>query len=259
MSDRPAGSFDPYEEMRAFYRLDNPTEEQQFRFVEAMKFLIDNSYFESDIIASCYNLAMYYRDIKEFALERKYLEIGEKYGSDVCKEDLGFLWYYGPDGKQDYEKAYRYFSECDTPRTQYMIADMYHDGSYVRRDIKKCRKIIDGLFERMESERQDPRFVISTLFPEIALRYVKLNIEEQKYTSDDDGIDDIMHLFDAREILTIRQQRRPFWGNLRLMRRIIETLDEFGRNYFFVDLYDLMTSDADDAWIFSIMAKMFIL
>ena len=44
-------SFDPYQEMRAFYRLDDPTEEQQFRFVESMKYLIDTAIFESDVIA----------------------------------------------------------------------------------------------------------------------------------------------------------------------------------------------------------------
>ena len=28
-------SYDPYKEMHKFYRLDDPTDEQQFRFVEA--------------------------------------------------------------------------------------------------------------------------------------------------------------------------------------------------------------------------------
>ena len=61
-------------EMHAFYEKDNPTEEEQFRFVEAMKYLIDTAVFPDDIRAFSYNLAMYYRDIREFQLEKKYLE-----------------------------------------------------------------------------------------------------------------------------------------------------------------------------------------
>ena len=40
---RRSDSYDPYEEMKNFYRLDDPTEDEQFRFVEAMKYLIDTA------------------------------------------------------------------------------------------------------------------------------------------------------------------------------------------------------------------------
>ena len=82
MSGYSDDQYDPYEEMHAFYRLDDPTEEEQFRFVEAMKYLIDTAYDPADIIAFSYNLAMYYRGIKEFHLEKKYLEIGAEYGEN---------------------------------------------------------------------------------------------------------------------------------------------------------------------------------
>lgn len=196
MSDFFQDSFDPIEEMHAFYRLDDPTEEQQFRFVEAMKILIDRAVWEDDIIAFSYNLAMYYRDIKEFDLEKKYLELGAKYNSSVHKEELGFIWYYGLTGEQDFEKAYNYFSECDTRRSKLMIADMYHDGSFVQYDPIKCRDIIEDLFEEVESEKDDSIFTISTLYPEIALRMVRLNLEA--------GIEDNYDwnsLLDARIIL----------------------------------------------------------
>lgn len=146
MNNHGKDVFDPYEEMHAFYRLDDPTEEEQFRFVEAMKLLIDSAVFEDDIIAFSYNLAMYYRDIKEFELEKKYLELGAGYDENLCKEELGLIWYYGLTGERDYEKAYYYFSECATRRSKYMIADMYHDGSYVQQDRKKYREILENWF-----------------------------------------------------------------------------------------------------------------
>ncbi len=244
MSDHVRDSFDPIEEMHAFYRQDDPTEEQQFRFVEAMKILIDQAVWEDDIIAFSYNLAMYYRDIKEFDLEKKYLELGAKYGSSFHKEQLGFIWYYGLTGDQDFEKAYRCFSECDTRRSQYMLADMYHDGAYVPYDPMKCRYIIEDLYDQVESEKDDPRFTVSTLFPEIALRMVRMNLEvgaEDNYDWND--------LLDSRIILTKRQRRRPFWGNIKTMREILEAMAEMQAGCRLIDLYDLLTLDRQNARI----------
>jgi len=245
MSDHFQDSFDPIEEMHAFYRQDDPTEEQQFRFVEAMKILIDRAISDDDIIAFSYNLAMYYRDIKEFDLERKYLEVGAKYGSSVHKEELGFIWYYGLTGERDFEKAYCCFSECYTRRSKYMLADMYHEGAYVSYDPMKCREIIEDLYDQVESEKDDPRFTISTLFPEIALRMVRMNLEigvEDNYDWND--------LLDARIILTKRQHRRPFWGNIKTMREILEAMVEMrGNDYGLLDLYDLLTFEKQNAVI----------
>ena len=245
MNDRPSNLFDPIDEMHAFYRQDDPSEEQQFRFVEAMKILIDEAFWEDDIIAFSYNLAMYYRDIKEFELEKKYLEKGLEYDDSLCKEELGIIWYYGLTGEQNFEKAYRCFSEGITPRGQYMIADMYHYGQYVSRDEEKCREILETLFEHAEDERQDERFVTSTLFPEIALRLARLNLEEGTANGYDWN-----SLLDAKIILTRRQQETPFWGNIKTMRGILETLVEMREyDYGLIDLYDLLTFDKDEAVI----------
>ena len=235
--------YDPYAEMKAFYKLDDPTVEQQFRFVEAMKYTIETASFEDDIVAACYNLAVYYRDIREFNLEKKYLEIGAQYDKDICGEELGILWYYGLTGQRDYEKAYRYFSQSSFRRSQYLIADMYHDGNYLPHDPKKCRDIIYELFLAVHSERHDPRFVVSTLFPEIAVRCVRLFMEDGK-----DSEFDFDCLLDARSILTERQKHRPCWMNLQTMRDILETTVKMvGNDFDFVDLYDLMTYDTDSA------------
>lgn len=238
-------SYDPYEEMHRFYGLDDPTEEDQFRFVEAMQYLIRNSYDSVDIRAFSYNLAMYYRDIREFHLEKKYLEIGAELGEPFSKEHLGLIWYYGLCGSQDYEKAFQYFNDCKTRRSMCMLSDMYRYGQYVRKNAAESRKIIEDLFIRVESERKDYRFASSTLFPEIALRLVQMDLEE----GEDDAFD-LDCLLDARDLIAIRQQRSPFWGNIKLMRSILETTAEMvGNDFDFIDLYDLLTFDHKKATI----------
>lgn len=234
---------DALEEMHAFYGLDDPTAEEQFRFVEAMKYLIEHTSSWDYPQAFMYNLAIYYRDIREFELEKKYLEMSAALDDSTSKAELGFLWYYGLCGTPDYEKAYRYFAETGTRRCKYMLSDMYHYGQYVHQSNYRSREIIEELFVAVESEHKDPRFVISTLYPEIALRLARLDIEE--------GVDtmfDLDCLLDARDILAVRQKERPFWGNLKTMRSILETtVIMTGNDFDFVDLYDLLTYEQKNA------------
>lgn len=236
---------DALNEMYAFYRLDDPTEEEQFRFVEAMKYLIENTSSWDYPQAYMYNLAIYYRNIREFELEKKYLEMGAALDDPTSKAELGFLWYYGLCGRPDYEKAYRYFTETATPQCKYMLSDMYHYGQYVKQSNYRSREILEELFIAVESEHKDPRFTISTLYPEISLRLVRLNIEEGE-----DTMCDLDCLLDARDILAIRQQERPFWGNLKTMRSILETtVMMVGNDFDFIDLYDLLTYEQKNAVI----------
>ena len=236
MSEVFKGSYDPYKEMHAFYGLDDPTADEQFRFAEAMEYLIRTSRDPEDKKAMSYNLAMYYRGIKNFALEKKYLEICAELGDPSGKEQLGFLWYYGPGDEQNYERAFHYFEDCKTRRGLYMMADMYRCGQYVPRDPEKSREIIEDLFAGVLPEKDDPRFYKTTLFPEVALRLVQTDLEDGEATDFDLGC-----LSDARRILSIRQQTRPFWGNIKLMRKILETTEEMrGSDRSLADLYDLL-------------------
>ena len=245
MDDNSFDSYDPYQHLKEFYKLNNPTEEEQFRFVEAMDNIINTSPFPEDRLAGVFNLAVYYRNIKEFQLEKKYLEIGKKMGDAFCKEQLGFIWYYGLCGELDYKKAYRYFKDCGTRNGLYMIADMYHKGQCVDRNDYKCREILEDLMLELEDEKDDSRFVLSTVFPEVAVRLAKLNIETQE-----DSLYDLENLFDARDILAKRQQRRPFWGNIKTMQDILDaTVDVSGNDYEFIDLYDLLTFEAKNGTV----------
>lgn len=238
-------SYDPYKEMKEFYRLDDPTADEQFRFVEAMEYLIENSPTDDDIAAFSFNLAMYYRDIKDFRLEKKYLDICSQHGSEFGDLYMGFIWYYGLCGECDYEKAYKLFEKSNTRQGRYMIADMYHEGKYVRKDNDKCREILEELLDEVEPESNDDRFLISTLYPEIIVRLVRLNIEEEEDTEFD-----LNCLFEAREILSNRQGHRPFWGNIKTMKDILDTTVMMcGNDFDFVDLYDLLTFTKDNATV----------
>ena len=233
--------YDPYEHMKEFYKLDNPSEDEQFRFVVAMQHIIHTSPLPEDRSIFCYNLAIYYRNIKEFELEKKYLEIGEMQDDTACKEELGFIWYYGLCGQVDYKKAYKYFNDCGTRRSLYMISDIYHKGQYLAKNDYMAREIIEDLIVDLESEKNNPEFTISTIFPEVAVRLAKLNIEEKKVTEFD-----LDNLFEARDILALRQQRRPFWGNIKTMHEILDATELMagGDEFLIIDLYDLLTFDS---------------
>lgn len=234
--------FNPIDEMHAFYRKDDPTEEEQFRFVESMKYLIETAYNKDDISAFSYNLAMYYHNIRNFQLEKKYLELGASVKSELAIEELGILWYYGLCGEINYKKAFHYFSESNTRRSLYMLADMYHYGQYVEKDVAKAREILENLYSMAADDIEDP---VNAVYSETVLRLVRLDIEEDRTTEYH-----LKALLSARKVLDICQQKDPSWENLKTMHRIIETIAELaGEPITFTDLYDLLAFDAKKATV----------
>ena len=176
-------------------------------------------------------------------MKKKYLEMGAEEDSFVLKEELGFLWYYGLCGKPDYEKAYRYFIEAKGKRSKYMLADMYSCGQYVRKDKARSRKILEQLFDEVESDYKETIFWDSTVFPEVALRLARLNIEEEQ-----ESLSDLECLISARKILSVRQKNSPFWGNLKTMRSILRTIELMTeKDSELIDLYDLLTFEREKA------------
>ena len=69
-------------------------------------------------------------------------------------------------------------------------------------------------------------------------------------SEEEDSEFDLDCLFDAREILSMRQSRRPFWGNIRTMRTILKTtVIMCGNEFDYIDLYDLLTSDLQNGHV----------
>ena len=75
-------------------------------------------------------------------------------GNHQAQENLGYCYYYGRDGKVDYEKAFHYFALRafdGWPISLYKIGDMYLHGYYVQKDEReafalyiRCLDLVDG-------------------------------------------------------------------------------------------------------------------
>ena len=83
------------------------TDEDEFMFIEAMNFLIEEEKNPQDMMY----LGGYYYEQKHFDLALKYYEMAASMDYDAAYECLGYIWYYGRTGERDYKKAFEHFSK----------------------------------------------------------------------------------------------------------------------------------------------------
>lgn len=215
-----------------YYERSTHTEDEDFRFTEALGFLIE----ETKDPQYMTELAWHYCHNKRFDLEIKYLEMAAELGDISACEELGYMWYYGQHGEQDYEKAYRYFSIGASDEMgegslwcKYKLADMYHHGCYVEKDDEKYRKMIEEAYEKVKN----PKYT-NEPFPEIAYRLAGIRTKEGKKN---EAID---LLYNAKMFMTQRLYYAAFWGHIEVMGRIVRSLYELtGFNEEGFDLYDI--------------------
>ena len=212
----------------------NPSEEDVFMFTEAMNFLIEEEHNPADMMY----LGGYYYEIKHFDLALKYYEMAAAYDYDPAYECLGYIWYYGRTGERDFKKAFEYFSklmEKGDPVSTYKVADMYKNGYYVDKDLKKYEQIIEDLYPKVKDMNNvfDP-------VPEVFTRLARIRKEQGRV---DDAVD--LYLY-AKDFLAQRIRINAFFGNLNIMKWLIDDLyelTEFDEDYFdFFDLYYLLKS-----------------
>ena len=213
---------------RDFYNLTNPTEDDEFIFTEALKYLIKETK-NSDYMV---DLGGFYYGKRQFELALKYYDLAAEYGNRYAISDLGYIWYYGRTGEKNYEKAFYYFDKArqmgDTIAA-YKVADMYKNGYYVEKDFEKYKSIIEELYPKVKDARmlEDP-------LPEVFTRLARIR-------SDEGNVDEALRLYDiARDFLAQRIRVNPFFGNLNIMKWMIEDiykLREFDSD--FIELYDL--------------------
>ena len=195
------------------------TEEDEFTFIEAMNFLIDELHDPSDMMW----LGGYYYEIRRFDLALKYYEMAASYDYDEAYECLGYIWYYGRVGKKDYKKAFECFSkmmEKGNLQATYKVADMYKNGYYVEKNQAKYEEIIEGLYPKIKKCNNvfDP-------IPEVCTRLAKIRSEQG-------NIKEAVNLyFEAKNVLAQRIRYNAFFGNLNIMKWLID------------DLYDLIEFD----------------
>lgn len=87
----------------AYYRNQNPGDDDKFLFEEAHGYLIKTYHDPRDM----HNLACFYMEERRHDMELKYLEMSAEYDYPPALEELGYIWYYGQTGEVDYEKWYR--------------------------------------------------------------------------------------------------------------------------------------------------------
>ena len=217
-----------------YYDLTNPTEDDEFMYTEALRYLIEET---KDPKYMC-EMGWYYSSKKRFDLEFKYLEMAAEYGYGPAYEELGYMWYYGQHGEKDYRKAF----DCFTKGAQddsygnsgslwckYKLADMYRFGCSVDKDEEKYRQMIEEAYE----EVKDPG-LLNEPFPEISYRLAGIRAEEGKKA------EAIKLLKEAKSFMAERLSMEAFWGHVEVMGRIVRLLYEltdFDKEHF--DFYDL--------------------
>ncbi|WP_051192362.1 SEL1-like repeat protein [Butyrivibrio sp. VCB2001] len=210
------------------------TDEEEFMFIEALNFLIEERKDPRDMMY----LGGYYYEKKHFDLALKYYEMAASMDYDEAYECLGYIWYYGRTGERDYGKAFEYFTKMMNKGNlvaTYKVADMYRNGYYVDKDMDKYKSMIEDLYEKV----QDCRNVFDPI-PEVYTRLARIRTEEGKE-------EDAVNLYlKAKDWLAQRIHFNAFFGNLNIMKWLIDDLYkliEFDEDYFdFFDLYYILNT-----------------
>ena len=218
------------------------TPEDEFVFVEAMNFLIEEEHNPRDMMW----LGGYYYEIKQFDLALKYYEMAASYDYDEAYECLGYIWYYGRTGERDYKKAFEYFSKMMAKgnlQATYKVADMYKNGYYVEKDQAKYEEIIEGLYKKIQKCRNvfDP-------VPEVCTRLAKIRLDHGKER-------EAVNLYlTAKDWLAQRIYYNAFFGNLNIMKWLIDDLYEIiefdTEEFDFYDLYYLLKTPHEITFYF---------
>ena len=212
----------------SFDKNHNPSEDDVFMFTEAMNFLIEEEHDPGDMMY----LGGYYYEIKRFDLALKYYEMAATYDYDPAYEGLAYIWYYGRTGERDFKKAFEYFSKLmdkGDPVSTYKVADMYRNGYYVEKDQQKYEQIIEDLYPKVKDMNNvfDP-------VPEVFTRLARIRTSQGR---EEEAVN--LYLY-AKDFLAQRIRHNAFFGNLNIMKWLIDDLYElieFDEEYF--DFFDL--------------------
>lgn len=219
-----------------FNSISNPSEEEVFLYTEAMDFLIHKENLPEDMM----QLGGWYYECRKFNLALKYYEMASAFEIDAADECLGYIWYYGRIGERDYEKAFRHYTrsmERGNLVSTYKVADMYKNGYFVEKDYEKYKEIMENLYPMVK----DARYLGDPL-PEVFTRVARIRKEQGQ-------MEDAANLYlQAKDFLAQRIQYNPFFGNLNIMKWLIDDLYELiefdPESMDFYDLYYVLDRPA---------------
>ena len=214
-----------------FYGTQSPTEEEIFRFTEAMDFLIRETKHPGYMMS----LGGWYYEEKRFELALKYYEMAAECGdpnADIC---LGYIWYYGRTGERNFEKAFHYYSKgmkAGDLQCACKIADMHRNGYYVEKNYDKYCEIIEDLYPKIK----DAKYVQEPL-PEIFTRLARIRMEQKRFDEAE------RLLLSAKDFLAQRIACHPFFGDLNIMKWLVEDLCQLPPRPepMDIDLFNLFT------------------
>ena len=167
--------YEALEITKDYQTLGSPSPEEEFMLIEAFTFLIDHYGDTFDGSVYMYNLGDHYLRRGEYNLALKYLERSAACDNDVAYIPLGTIYYYGLVGNVDYKKAFECFKRTeDFPLSKLMLAEMYKEGQYVKKDNKKYRQYIFDTFEQVWDSP------VPNYKGEAFLKYVEIIMEEEK-------------------------------------------------------------------------------
>lgn len=207
---------------------DELSEDDFFLYSEALSFLIEQTKSSEYML----ELGGVYYERRDFDLALKYYEMSASFGNEEANIYLGYIWYYGRTGTVDYKKAFECYSAAPQHiNALYKIADMYKNGYYVEKNYEKYKKIIEDIYEN--KIKNEPYYI-----PEIYTRLAKIR-------SDEGRTDEAIELYrEAKEDLACRIDQNAFFGNINIMKWLIEDLykltDIDMNNIDFYDLFELL-------------------
>ena len=160
LSDSDSTDIDPYEIATAILGLDEPQQypECMISFITRMfEFGIEegNSGAMNDLGAVHYDGHRGFEQSFEKAMY--YYHMAAENGNRQAQENLGYCYYYGRDGKPDYEKAFHYFALGAFDGhliSLYKIGDMYLNGLYVPKNESEAFFIFLRCIETMTEEAE---------------------------------------------------------------------------------------------------------
>lgn len=220
--------------IQRFVKNDNPTDNDNFIYIEACNYLIDTEH-DPEVMVG---LGGYYYEKEKYALAEKYYLMAFEAGDKWVADGLGYIYYYGRNGARDYKKAFYYFSiakDNGILEAAMKIADMYHNGYGVDKDDNKYKELLLEIYEQIKDTDRlfDP-------YPEVAHRLAEIYISEGKNNQA------LKLLLKAKPLIEQRIRYNPFWGNFIVARRVITMLykiielDEEEINFF--DLFYVLSS-----------------
>lgn len=211
-----------------FDKNQTPTDEDKFMYTEGMDFLIKEtgeSYYMME-------LGGWYYEQREFMLAKKYYEMAAALDDSNAYLSLGYIWYYGRVGEPDYKKAFECYKKAGEQGSivaEYKLADMYKNGYYVEKDYCRYKDIIEKLYDKVENAQY-----LDEAKPEIFTRLAAIRAEEGRKAEAAE-----LYLV-AEDFLAQRIKYNPFFGNLTIMKYLIDNLYKLlDFDWYDISFYDL--------------------